>query len=819
MMGLPFVLLTVLWLGGIALVRFWPLADVPSQPTAVYLALSALALLLLAFFLYRRNALHHGRAALFLAGLAFLLLGTSRALLARPLIDANHIAYYNDRPDVATVTGVINDEPDIRDRSILVRLVAESVRLDTGESVPVGGDMLVILPRYPVVDYGTRLMLHGRVQTPATLPDFDYRDFLAQQGIHSQMMWPRTEVLDEYAGHPFYHILFGVKNYAHATINHLIPPPQSGLLAGMLLGIGHAMPEEMREHFRTAGVSHIIVISGLHVAILAGIFVRLGDPLLGPKGGAITAVVGILLYTLLVGAGPSVVRAAIMGSVYIIAQRGLGRPNAGVGALFLAAFVMTLYDPRYLSQIGFQLSFMATLSIMLFAEPLTNWAHGRVAHLTSRPVANGVINLLSDTILITLAAQLLILPLTMYYFQQVSLVSVLANALILPAHPGVMVWGGLATITGMFSTAVGQIFGWIAYLFLWYTSQMAELLAAIPYALVSVPFTSGMLAGSYALIAALFWYGQQEPERRVALRHSLGAQMPVQLPLFASVGGMLLAGLWYGSLPNGRLQVTFLDVGQGDGIFIQTPSGRQILVDGGYYPSLLLDGLGEEMPFWDRSLDVVIATHADADHVSALPPVLERYEVGELWVSDLPTEGEAEGEEGSRTAVYELVLDTAVGHNIPLYRPQAGEVLLIEDGVRLEILHPPADPLNDNRNDNSLSFRLVYGDFSLLLTGDTEAEGERLMLESGRPLEAMVFKAGHHGAETSSNAFFLEAVRPQVMVVSAGAGNQFGHPHPEVLARATAVGATVLRTDELGTIWLETDGTHIWWWAEKRGGE
>ncbi|MCA9982198.1 MAG: MBL fold metallo-hydrolase, partial [Anaerolineales bacterium] len=213
-----------------------------------------------------------------------------------------------------------------------------------------------------------------------------------------------------------------------------------------------------------------------------------------------------------------------------------------------------------------------------------------------------------------------------------------------------------------------------------------------------------------------------------------------------------------------------------------------------------------QMPFWDRSLDIVVATHADADHVSGLPPLLARYEVGELWVAETESD----------SAVYQAVLDTAVERNIPVYRPQAGETLLIEDGVRLEILHPAPNPASDDRNDNSVSFRLVYDNFSLLLTGDAEEAGEREMLESGQPVQALVFKAGHHGAKNASNDFFLAAVQPQVVVVSAGAENRFGHPHPEMLERATAVGATVLRTDELGTITLETDGQHIWWWAEKR---
>jgi len=266
----------------------------------------------------------------------------------------------------------------------------------------------------------------------------------------------------------------------------------------------------------------------------------------------------------------------------------------------------------------------------------------------------------------------------------------------------------------------------------------------------------------------------------------------------------ILVVAWALSQPDGKLHVTFFDVGQGDAIFIQTPSGRQILVDGGAYPTVLHDRLGREIPFWDRDIDLVIATHPDADHVAGLPGVFDRYTVDRLITNSI-TAG---------TDSYRALLTAAAESSTPIHQAVAGEVIAIENGLTLEILNPPAGaPVSDEQhdNDNSVVVRLVYGDFSLLLTGDTGEEAERDMLRSGRNLSALVYKAGHHGARSSSTAPFLDAVRPGYIVVSAGEGNRYGHPSQELLRRAANVGAALLRTDELGTIEVITDGEQMWW--------
>jgi len=267
------------------------------------------------------------------------------------------------------------------------------------------------------------------------------------------------------------------------------------------------------------------------------------------------------------------------------------------------------------------------------------------------------------------------------------------------------------------------------------------------------------------------------------------------LALLAAVAWLALRGL-----PDGKLHVYFLDVGQGDAILVVTPDGRQILVDGGPSPTALLNELGAVLPFWDRSLDLVVLTHPDSDHITGLIPLLDRYRVGQ--VLDIPqsdTAREAETWLGQleRTAVPRIYAQR--GAKIPV-----GDVLLtvLHPGPNLLIGTPSDD------NNNSIVLRLEYGQISLLLTGDAEHDAEKALMAAGVPLRADVLKVGHHGSNGATSAAFVAAVQPRLAIISAGAGNSFGHPHPAVLERLA--GIEVLRTDLHGRIEVVSDGARMW---------
>lgn len=245
-----------------------------------------------------------------------------------------------------------------------------------------------------------------------------------------------------------------------------------------------------------------------------------------------------------------------------------------------------------------------------------------------------------------------------------------------------------------------------------------------------------------------------------------------------------------------KLQVSFLDVGQGDAILVQTPSGHDMLIDGGATDRVLAH-LGDKMDYFDRDLDVMIATHDDADHVTGLIPVLQKFQVGTIVTS--PVEGESD-------IAYDLHarIDSEGGEH---HVGERGDVIDFGDGVALYVLYPGTNLLpKTDTNDASVSVMLTYGDISFLLTGDLPSKRESQLFGDRLPKHVTVYKAGHHGSKTSSGEELLTYIRPEYAVISAGKDNKYGHPNAETLERLQKYSKEILSTIDRGTITFATDG-------------
>lgn len=258
---------------------------------------------------------------------------------------------------------------------------------------------------------------------------------------------------------------------------------------------------------------------------------------------------------------------------------------------------------------------------------------------------------------------------------------------------------------------------------------------------------------------------------------------------------LCVGAVWYAVfLLEGKRypQVTFFDVGQGDAIFVEAPNGNQILIDGGP-GERVLSKVGRRLPFWDRSIDLVILTHPHADHISGLVEILKRY--------DIEVVGESGAEyESAQESEWERTIEEKHIRTLTL---RAGDRIHIADGLTLDVLAPFRDVSGDTPNeihDSMVVIRLSVGDSHILFTGDAEDSTERELTFFGMPIDADILKVGHHGSKTSTVQEFLETVSPTYAVVSSGRGNQFGHPHPDVVGRLKAFGVTILRTDEVGDI-------------------
>lgn len=251
-----------------------------------------------------------------------------------------------------------------------------------------------------------------------------------------------------------------------------------------------------------------------------------------------------------------------------------------------------------------------------------------------------------------------------------------------------------------------------------------------------------------------------------------------------------------------RLKVSFLDVGQGDAILIQSPSGQRVLLDGGPDGNSLLTRLNEELPWWDKKIEMMILTHPHADHVTGFNWLFGRYKIAQVIGTGI----------WHNSSIYEAWLNNLKNNNLTLKTVKAGEVIDLGGGATLQVLFPKTRLANENisnLNNSSLVLKLTYGQISFLLTGDAEVEVEKQLLNSGADLSAQVLKVAHHGSANATSLEFLEAVNPQLAIISVGKDNDFGHPHATTLNKLEARVIKVLRTDQLGTINLSTDGRSI----------
>ena len=408
------------------------------------------------------------------------------------------------------------------------------------------------------------------------------------------------------------------------------------------------------------------------------------------------------------------------------------------------------------------------------------------------------------------AAILATMPLTAFYFQQVSLVGLPTTLITLPMLPFALVFHGFAAVSGLVFQPLGAAFGWLAWGATTYIVQVVNLAAKLPVASLETGRIAPALVLGYYGVGAAWLIAHRRGVLAEVVRRiepSVSAAPGISTARWLAVPLSLAAVLiWTASLTgeDGRLHVVFADVGNGDSALIISPTGRQVLVDGGPEAQDATRLLGSALPFWDRSLDVVVLTHGHADHISGLLEVLRRYDVGQI----------VEREAGHTTPDYLSWKQAIEEGGSVLMDARAGQMIDLGDGATIEVLHPPETLMagtDSDLNNASIVLRIVYGDVSFLLTGDIFVEAERYILSSGVDVRSTVLKVPHHGSRTSSSPEFVEQVSPSVAVISVGADNRFGHPHAETLEVLDlyAPDARVMSTRDHGSIRFVTDGTTL----------
>jgi competence protein ComEC len=572
------------------------------------------------------------RTRLIWISLIFAICGSLWFTLRSPHFDQNSLSTFNGI-GVVTIEGVIDGAPDLRDTYINLRVNADRLTTPDRSSRPIEGVVLVRPSRPAEFRYGDRVHVTGQLTTPPEFATFSYADFLARQGVYSLIDRPRVNVLEHDQGNPILSIIYSFRNRAYVVIQQILPEPQASLLSGILLGIDAGLPVVVQEDFRETGTTHIIAISGYNITILISIMSAVAVRLFGRRKSFPILIIGLIAYTIMVGASASVVRASLMGGITLLAIY-LGRQGAALNSLFVAGFLMTLIDPN----VGFQLSFAATLGLIVYAKPLADFTQRYLARLFTREWARRAVSILNDALLVTLAAQISTFPLLVMYFRQISVVSLIVNPLVLPAQPGVMVFGLFATGVGLLSLSLGQIAAWTVWPWLTWTLGIIELFAQLPFAAIPLDYVPSMfVAAYYAVLIGVTWYLRQPKEQRPTMIKKF---ITPQRAIFT---GGLIALLLVVALSwrtDERLHVYALNV-DGHPVFVQTSSGKQILIGGSNSPSSLLSMLGKLLPFWDRDIDLVIVPDASSDQLNGLSAVLDRYTVQQVMAVAVPSESRA----------------------------------------------------------------------------------------------------------------------------------------------------------------------------------
>lgn len=728
---------------------------------------------------------------------AVVLLGALRYHIDTALSPLPHLVALDVFDQRGVVTGRIVQEPERSDERVRFVIELEQVVADSAVYHLSGQVLITVKGAYLPADYGDRVSLRGRLQRPRparNIGAFDYRAFLAQQDIYGTLFVGSSEqiVAVECLRGPWLYegVVLPLRRAVRQSIERNLAGAPAGLLLGVLLGEKQRIPEEVQAAFRSTGLAHALVVSGLHVGLVGGFFffgfrlLRLAD-----RPSSAATIAALVLYALATGAQVPVVRAVLMGSVVLLG-RVLRRQGDIYNTLGLAALAILVLWPESPWSLSFQLSFGATWAIVSLHGPLAALFPAASQRTDSR-IGRWIVSPLCAS----LAAQLGTGPLIAHSFQQLALGAVAANIVVVPLLALAVGLGLLAALTGWILPWVATAFNAVNYLVLVGLIELVSWWASLPFASVAVPRPGVLFV---AVAAALCLLGPLLP-------HKVWAR---KAAIFAALVWLNVA-VWSYALRARDLEIVFLDVGQGDAAFVRFPDGKTMVVDGGERSAYFDCGEQVLLPFLRymgvRRVDVVVASHPHNDHIGGLVALLEQMEVGHFLDS-----GQAYG---SWTAqrLRELIAERGVRY----HRVAAGDSLAGLGGVAGLVLHPTAVFVDADGippfgpNNGSVVFSLQHGAVRVLFTGDVEQETDPAILAWGPRLQAHLLKVAHHGSRTSSQPLFVAAVAPAVAVMSLGEGNKFKHPAPEVVARYAAHGGRVLRTDRTGAVQVQIDGADL----------
>ena len=719
-----------------------------------------------------------------------------------------------EEKELIEVIGKVTSEKMDKDYKVRYEFNVKSVNYITGENLKFYIEVNTKKLKDDV-KYGDIIYIKGEYKRPDIQRNycgFDYNEYLKTKDIIGTINVQEYKIQNspKTVETTFHNYIQNIKN----KINDILSPKVSGVFIGIVLGDRTYIDDQTTENFKNANLTHILAVSGMHMTFLILSVSLFFKNLIGKRNSYIFSLFVITIYVGITGFSASILRSAIMG-ILVLVSKIIYRKNDIWNALAFSLLLILINNPFYLFDIGLQLSYGGTIGILLFQKVIYDFFKYRIYKIKKiRQFATRkiiyFINKMLDIISVTLSAQLVILPIMIYNFHTFSVYflisNILASIIVEPLFIISLIFLMLVIISQPLATLLSFIVEIIYLILIW-----ISYIGMLPYSQILIVRPYTFLVIVYFLLSLLiciFYRLRTNPLRSFSYmrfrnlkfwllyKFKLKKKILVLLILFS----IICCKCFYFFFPN-NLKIYFVDVGQGDCTYIETPLGKKMLIDGGGSDFSNFDvGKQTLVPYLlnrrVKKIDFVFISHFDSDHVGGILTVLE-----EIYVEKVIIPKQFENSEN-----YKKFLNIIMEKNINVQIVLLGDKIYIEKNLFVTILYPKEEFINENvLNNNSMVFKLNYNNFSILFTGDIEKIAEEDILKNinSKMLKSNILKVAHHGSKTSTIEKFLELVSPQIALIGVGKDNSFGHPSDEIVERLKNRNVDIYRTDQMGEICIE----------------
>jgi len=624
----------------------------------------------------------------------------------------------------------------------------------------------------PSIKYGDSLYIEGEFKQPEEARNYkgyNYKQYLKTKKIIGTVELEKVKILKSSNG-SFIH---NIQKYIRDTINGTLTDEEGNLLLAILLGDKDKLSEDIQESFKTSNLSHMLAVSGAHVSyIILGLTYVLQNSIIGKKNGKIVCIIFLLAFMAITNFTPSVTRACIMAILTLLSSI-IYRKSDVYTNISVAALITLIFNPYSLLDLGFQLSYGGTIGIIIF-----------IKRIQEKKSNSKVINYIKQMALVSIYANIIIIPIMMYHFNTVSFTFIISNIMASPILGIIVITGFLFIIASITVKPLTRLIAIFIKPILSILIKISQICSKLPFSniLVVTPYMFNVIS-YYAIIL-------------YCIKSKKNNKCKIIICLLIV---LILINFIIYIFPQ-KLRIFFIDVGQGDSTLIITPDKKTVLIDGGGSDSF---DVGEKvlLPYLlDRRIlkvDYVLISHFDTDHCGGILTIMEKVKVKNIIIS----------EQAEHSENYERFKKLMIHKKIRLIEVKKGDKIKIGRYSEFKILFPTSRLLSENPlNNNSIVAQFNYNNFKMLFTGDIEKLAEQQILKAEKAeIRADILKVAHHGSKTSSIPEFIKAVKPKIALIGVGKNNTFGHPNQQTIKNLENIKCRIYRTDLQGEIIIKID--------------